>query len=226
MRIFQNFAEATNEVKRDLAEMGIDVHPQTMQDKNVANDDNYATKELQNYIYTVVDAVKSIDQLTPVQPWADAEFDERVAPYHVNPGDAYGLRPDVWNEFLHDGEFAYTYNERMVFQLNTLIEELKTNPDSRQLYLSIWNPRRDIKKLGGQSRVPCSLGYLFQLREGKLNMTYFMRSCDFVTHFQNDVYLAVKLLQYVAEESGNIPGNFTHYMGSLHIYKKDTEGVF
>ena len=57
-------------------------------------------------------------------------------------------------------------------------------------------------------------------------MTYLMRSCDYATHFQNDVYLAVRLLDYVAHAVGLEAGNFTHFIGSFHIYRKDAEGVF
>jgi thymidylate synthase len=228
MRFYQNFGEAVNEIRRDLAEMGIEVHPQTMQDKYVADDDDYSTKELQDYIYKVFNPLQSLDQLSVTQPWADAEFQERINIIDgpINPGEAYKLRDRVWNEFLHGGHFAYTYNERMYFQLEKIINELKLHPDSRQLYLSIWNPEIDTWNLGSGSRVPCSLGYLFQLRNGKLHMKYFMRSCDFVTHFHNDVYLAVRLMEYVAKSAGVEPGDFTHYIGSFHVYRKDIQGVF
>jgi thymidylate synthase len=225
MRIYQNFNIAMNEIKRDLAEMGINVHPQTMQDKYVADDPNYATKELQNYVYTVTDAVNYLDQLYVTQPWADEEFLERINCTLKNPGDAYKHREGVWNEFLHDGKFAYTYGERIGYNLEKVIKEIKLHPDSRQLYLSIWD-RDDVNNLGGGSRVPCSLGYLFQVREGRLHLTYFMRSCDLATHMQNDIYLATKLMDFVAGRTGYQPGNFTHFIGSLHIYKKDIEGVF
>lgn len=226
MRFYMNFKEAVNEIRRDLAEMGTEIHPQTMQDKYVGDNPDYKTKELQDYCYTVFSAVDSLGDLAPTQPWADAEFEERVCGIPVNPGMAYLLRNDVWSEFLHNGEFSYTYAERMAFQLRQIIEEAKIHPDSRQLYLSIWNPSIDAFCLGGVSRVPCSLGYLFQIRDGKLNIKYFMRSCDFATHMQNDIYLAVKLMEYVAKEIGVEPGNFTHYIGSLHVYAKDVEGVF
>jgi thymidylate synthase len=225
MRIFSNFDEALKEIKRDLAEMGTEVHPQTMQDKFVGNDDNYRTKELQNYDYTVKDAIQSITALKPTQPWADAEFGERISKTPLNPGVAYTLREDVWDEFLHDGKFAYTYPERLYQKIDRIVAELKKNPQSRQLFLNIWEGE-DLTKLGGISRVPCSLGYLFQLRGGKLHMTYLMRSCDWATHFQNDVYLAVRMLNHVAHSAGVKPGNFTHFIGSFHIYRKDAEGVF
>jgi len=226
MRIYEDFNTALDEIKRDLAEMGITIHPQTMQDKYVADDDNYTTTELQNYVYTVIDAVKSIDQLHPSQPWAEEEFNERISCGRVNPGTAYLHREEVWDEFLHDGKFAYTYSERIEGNVERLIREISERPDSRQLYLSIWDRCLDPRNMGGVSRVPCSLGYLFQVRRGKLHITYFMRSCDYATHMENDTYLATKLLEYVAKRTGYEPGNFTHFVGSLHVYRKDLKGVF
>lgn len=240
MRIYMNWEEAYEEVKRDLAEMGILVKPKTMQDKNVEGNSDYETKELQNYCYTLLNA-KSSEITGVVQPWADAEFEERIfAPsisyfengvrkYHtINPGEAWKLREDIWAEYMHDGKMAYTYNERIWQneQLEKIITRLKQDHDSRQLWLSIWDPNIDTDKLGGVSRVPCSLGYNFQFRDGKLNMHYVMRSCDFNTHFINDVYLAIKLLEYVAKEVGMEVGSFTHTMFSLHVYKKDVSDVF
>lgn len=226
MRFYKNFGEAVNEIRRDLAEMGLDVHPQTMQDKFVGDNPDYATKELPNYIYTVFNPISSLGDLSVSQPWADMEFSERVSGVPINPGFAYKQREGIWEEFLHDGKFSYTYAERLHKQLDVFIEELKKNPDSRQLYVSIWDPSIDPDNLGGISRVPCSLGYLFQYRGGQLNLTYFMRSCDFITHYHNDAYLAVRLMEYVANSAGVKPGDFTHFAGSLHVYAKDVKGVF
>jgi thymidylate synthase len=228
MRIYVDWPECYEEVKRDLAEMGILVKPKTMQDKVIENNEAYETMELQNYSYSLLNA-KSNAITRVVQPWADAEFEERINPAgNINPGEAWKLREDVWTEYLHNGKMAYTYNERIMFnnQLNKIIKRLKEDRDSRQLWLSIWNPAIDPDKLGGVSRVPCSLGYNFQFRDGKLNMHYVMRSCDFNTHFINDVYLAIKLLEYVAKECGMEVGSFTHTMFSLHVYRKDISNVF
>lgn len=235
MRIYINWAEAYEEIKRDLAEMGINVYPKTMQDKIIEGNEDYATKELQNYCYTILNA-KSWDIKGVTQPWADAEFNERIEEptlthngyRYVNPGIAWQLRKDIWDEYMHDGKMAYTYNERIYrnMQLEKIIERLRKDHDSRQLWLSIWDCNEDPDKLGGISRVPCSLGYNFQFREGKLNIHYVMRSCDFNTHFCNDVYLAIKLLEYVAKECNMAVGNFTHTMFSLHVYKKDVNDVF
>lgn len=231
MRIYIKADEAFEEIKRDLAEMGIWVRPKTMQDKIIEGNPEYETTELQNYCYTILDAnSKDIPNVT--QPWADAEFIERITEpkdgEFINPGEAWKLRENVWGEFFHNGKFGYSYNELIWNnnQFTKIVERLKQDPDSRQLWISLWDPTRDPDLLGGVSRVPCSLGYGFQVREGKLNMHYIMRSCDFSTHFANDVYLAIKLLEYVAELTGYEVGNFTHSIFSLHIYRKDLKEVF
>lgn len=234
MRLYVKADEAFEEIKRDLAEMGIWVKPKTMQDKVVEGNPDYETTELQNYSYTILNA-NSKDIPNVSQPWADAEFQERITnpwkdgeAHYINPGEAYKLREDVWDEFLHNGKLGYTYNELLWNnnQFTKIVNRLKEDPDSRQLWISLWDPCRDADLLGGVSRVPCSLGYCFQVREGKLNLHYVMRSCDFSTHFANDVYLAIKLLEYVAELTGYEVGNFTHTIFSLHIYRKDLKGVF
>ena len=224
-----NWQEAYEEIKRDLAEMGIRVCPKTMQDKIVEGNEDYTTMELQNYCYTILNARSEDVKPSSIQPWADEEFKERInVNGDINPGKAYKLREDVWNEYMHDGKFAYTYNERFFRneQIFKIIDRLKEDHDSRQLWLSVWDCNEDPDKLGGISRVPCSLGYNFQFREGKLNMHYVMRSCDFGTHFCNDVYLAIKLLEFVANQCNMEVGNFTHTMFSLHVYHKDITNVF
>lgn len=241
MRIYINAEEMIEETKRDLAEMGIVVRPATMQDKYIKGNPDYETRELQNYSYCLLDA-KSQEIPGVIQPWADAEFQERVTdpwsrengvidgpfPDFINPGKAWELRKEVWTEYLHEGRMAYTYNELLWNndQVTKIINRLRGDPDSRQLWISLWNPNKDPDFLGGVSRVPCSLGYGLQVRDGKLNLHYVMRSCDFATHFRNDVYLAIRFLEWVAEKTGYPVGSFTHTIFSLHVYNKDVEGVF
>ena len=240
MRIYTNAQEMVEEVKRDLAEMGIVVRPATMQDKYIKGNPDYETKELQNYSYCLL-SPKSRDIPGVSQPWADLEFEERVTdpylrapdgelsePHFINPGEAWKARAEVWKDYMHNGKLAYTYNELLWNndQLTKILNRLKEDPDSRQLWISLWNPNKDPDFLGGVSRVPCSLGYGLQVRDGKLNLHYVMRSCDFVTHFRNDVYLAIKFLEWVAEKTGYPVGSFTHTIFSLHVYNKDVEGVF
>jgi len=230
MRIYQNFKETIPEIRRDLVEMGIKVWPQTYQDKDIHGDPNFQTLELQNYVYTVVHP--NGKDLKPSQPWADAEWSERLSGIDgeaINPGDAWKLRKEVWTEFLdrETKDFAYSYSERFAKynQVEEVIKRLKKDPESRQLFISVWNPS-DSQKLGGLSRVPCSLGYLIQCRKNQINITYLQRSCDWTTHFINDIYLAYKLQEHIAVESKHQIGTFTHWIGSLHLFRKDAQGVF
>lgn len=222
MRFYSSFVEANNEIRRDLAELGVAVHPQTMQDKQIANDPDYLTRELNNYDYTVLEP--RLGDLSPSQPWADAEFEERINFVDPERGEAWKLRPEVWQEF-HDRGFSYSYGERYASSLEAIIGELREHPESRQLFLSVWDPVIDAGKLG-KLRVPCSLGYWFVKRDGQLHMTYMQRSADFATHFVNDQYLSHKLQRYVADQVGIPTGRFTHWIGSLHVYQKDVAGVF
>lgn len=236
MRIFSNFEEAFSEIKRDLAEMGINVHTKTMQNKNIEHDDNYSTKELQFYSYRVISPLSQLDRLydkLPTPQWAEAEWRERqlgIEGVAINPGTAYKLRDAVWNEYLNpQGKFDYSYSERfaMNHQVEKVIEALNRDNMTRQAYISVWDPKHDPDFLGTAiSRVPCSLSYLFQYRQGRLNMEYSMRSCDFNTHFPNDVYEALKLMHYVCLKTGLKPGDFIHHIASFHVYKKDIKDVF
>jgi hypothetical protein len=91
-------------------------------------------------------------------------------------------------------------------------------------------------------RIPCTLGYWFVLRNGKLNMTYYIRSCDYVRHFRDDIYLAVRLQLWVLQQVQQLalahadhgeyepwldvtPGTFTMHIGSLHFHEGDRHHV-
>lgn len=234
MRLFKDFPEAQNEIKRDLAELGIDVHPETMQDKFIANDPDFLTKELSNYVYSVLRPdYKEIEGVH--EEWVQQEWQDRLVG-KLNPGKAWRTRKDVWEQFLErdrgmrkgtnpPSRFSYTYSERMGGKhLQLIIEELKLHPHSRQLWLPVWSSVDESRR--GDRRVPCSLGYWFVQREGALNITYVMRSCDFFTHYPNDVALATMMLHYVAQKTGYKVGSFTHFVGSFHVYYKDVKNVF
>ncbi len=226
MRIYTDFKECLNELKRELAEMGISVKTKTYQDKDISNNPDFETLELQNYIYTVTNP-REID-LSPTQPWADLEFNERITNHPPNPGEAYLHRLEVWEQFLEEGRtFAYTYGERIKREghIDTLISNIENDPAARQHFLAVWD-RDDLFDAGGKHRIPCSLGYLFQVRKGKLNITYLQRSADFNVHLVNDLYLSHKLQNYVADNLGLQVGIYVHWLGSLHIFKKDVKGVF
>ena len=219
-RIYENIGEALNEIERDIMEMGILVHPYSMQNKIVKDDDNYKTLELQNYSFSILDlSHKPIPQLE----WCKAEFDERINKTSTFVGEAWKLRPDIWKEFINDDNtFDYTYGERIncYDQLNKVIEELKINPDSRQCLIQIHQPK-DVDSFR-KKRIPCSLSYQFLIRRNQLDIIYNMRSSDFDTHFSNDIWLADELRNYIANKINIRAGMLHMNIGSLHRYKNYT----
>ena len=225
MRVYANCYQLMSEIFREVWEMGHICHPYSYQNKVVGDDPDFETREITNYSYCLTNLHKA-DYLFLTDPnsvlWVDEEFKERVTPIAVNPGKAWRIREYVWKEFLDaDGKFDYTYNERMRKQLPLIINELKNHPDTRQAILSIWDPNKDLQNLGGKKRVPCSVNYQFIFRRERLHIIYNQRSADVVTHFGNDVYLAWKLMEHIAEKTGYTRGYLFHNIGSLHTYKRD-----
>lgn len=243
MRIYGNAYELMSEMGRNLYEMGVMVKPRFYQNKYIGDNPDFWTRELEGEQYTLLDLPdpQHLFVYTKSKDWADAEFKERLTP-GVNPGEAYKLRKDVWEEFLTNGTFDYSYSERMnhmtFYQneqyryIDTIIKLLKDDPDTRKAILSIWN-EIDTFRLDGTRRIPCSMYYDFLIRPipgmssgepiHQLNIHYHQRSSDFITHFGNDVYLAWELMKFVAVNLGIVPGHLIHSIDSLHVYYKDMD---
>jgi thymidylate synthase len=225
MRIYDNCYDLISEMMRDLWEMGQTVKPNSMQNKDIRADGDYYTKEIQNYVYTLTSLQRSeflfVMTGQKSKDWADMEFEERVDYNFENPGHAWEHRSEVWSQFLNEeGKFDYTYNQRIRQSLQEILYELSNNPDTRQTWMPIFNAS-DTHFFGGKRRIPCSLGYFFQIRQDQVNMTYIQRSADLVTHLGNDIYLAWQMMDWVARYLHRKPGYLTHMIFSLHSYAKD-----
>ena len=204
--------------------------PKTYQNKVIEGNEDFITKELicQQYCLTSLGDPVWLFVFSHSKEWADAEFKERIDTSDIiNPGKAWELRKDLWEQFLVNGKFDYTYNERMVI-LPYTIQLLKSDSDTRKAVLPIFNGNGEDDTLyyHGNKRIPCSMYYDFLIRQnGKgekvLHICYHQRSSDFAQHFGNDIYLAWRLMEYVAKEVGVKPGYLYHTIDSLHIYKKD-----
>lgn len=117
-------------------------------------------------------------------------YPERMWPKHTK------LSP----ELDHHGNEYMLINRGIRFDYGDLadvVKQLHKSPLTRQAYLPIWFPE-DTGAVHGK-RVPCTLGYHFIIRDGKLDISYFMRSTDLLRHFQDDVYMAIRLAQWVAD---------------------------
>ena len=184
------------------------------------------------------------------QPWSEAHFQERIGGYPLNPGESYKIWPyadfNRNTEFQKDLKFDHSYMERfwpkeggdkpstgypqmgLRFELgdyNDLVQHLIENPLTRQAYLPIFFPEDTGAK--NNMRVPCTLGYLFEIWDNKLDITYYIRSCDAFRHLRNDIYLAGRLLQHTSNllflnNIEVIPGRLNMKIANLHIFKNDT----
>lgn len=262
MRIYSNSFELMSELGRELNSYGQTVKPKTYQNKRIEGNEDFITKELicQQYCLTSLGDPVWLFVFSHSKEWADAEFQERITfepngePW--NPGEAWKLRRDLWEQFLVKEEisfvgnethkeyheiFEYTYSERIMKpvyfngtvmpKIMAIIQLLKSDQDTRKAVLNIYgtdnyNEDEDSDHYEGSRRIPCSMYYDFLIRQnGKgekvLHICYHQRSSDFVTHFGNDVYLAWRLMEYVAQEVGVKPGYLYHTIDSLHSYKKD-----
>lgn len=183
----------------------------------------------------------------PNLPWAEDHFQERICGEALNPPPSNEWWPfaQAGNE-VHkkDQLFSHTYPERfwpkraghmgqtLDFErmgirfpygdLNDVIEILRRNPRSRQAYLPIWFPE-DLGAAAQGERVPCTLGYHFMLNPQTryLDMFYPMRSCDIVRFFRDDVYMAGRLLQHVAQQVDLDPGFLNMQINNLHCFAGD-----
>ena len=148
---------------------------------------------------------------------------------------------DSVDTLTYDRESVRSYsasmNEGIRFyygDLNDVVKLLHDRPMTRQAYLPIWFPE-DTGVVHGR-RVPCTLGYHFIIRDNEVHIAYYMRSCDLLRHFQDDVYMAGRLLQWVCHELNNYPGldgvvrprkrpytpgNLTMHIANLHVFNGD-----
>jgi hypothetical protein len=152
-------------------------------------------------------------------------YPERMWPKYAHA--SYDQDDDFWDEGGPNHGIRYMYGD-----LGDVIKQLARGPLTRQAFLPIWFPE-DTGAISGQ-RVPCTLGYHFLIRNGKLQITYYIRSCDFIRHFSDDVYMAARLAQQVAQgvteqiewREDEQPytlkvGNLIMHIVSFHIFEGD-----
>lgn len=111
--------------------------------------------------------------------------------------------------------------------LNDVLNHLAADPLTRQAFLPVWFPE-DTGVVHGE-RVPCTLGYHFILRNGYLHHTYYIRSCDFVRHFRDDLYLSLRLNLWVLDrlrERERTEVDQTGYDPDLTLWHKVKPGLF
>jgi len=112
--------------------------------------------------------------------------------------------------------------------LGDVIDLLEKEPFTRQAFLPIWFPE-DTGVTHGE-RVPCTIGYHFMRRDKFFHISYFIRSCDYIRHFRDDIYLAIRKLMWILDElkkrdpegwKNVVPGYYSMHIISLHCFNKE-----
>ncbi|EAD0694140.1 thymidylate synthase [Listeria monocytogenes] len=139
---------------------------------------------------------------------------------------------------LEDGAFANKYGElgniygkqwrewktsqgETIDQLADLIEMIKTNPNSRRLIVSAWNPE-DIPNM---ALPPCHSLFQFYVADGKLSCQLYQRSADIFLGVPFNIASYALLTHLIAREVGLEVGEFIHTMGDAHLYNNHIEQV-
>ena len=243
------------DMRRVLATLLLDsevIHPEKWQQLDVSQSPAHATHELRNVTLWLTDVPMGggIDCVPADMPWAEDHFQERVGGKPVNPGATHHYWPyHGMSAQLHlrNGGTIYDHNYMERFwpkeagwdsskaviphfgirfpygDLEDVVQLLIREPSTRQAFLPVWFPE-DTGATEGQ-RVPCTLGYHFLARAGKLSMTYYLRSCEIYRHFTNDVYLAARLLQWVAARTQMVPDQLTMQISSFHGFVGDADKI-
>ena len=111
-----------------------------------------------------------------------------------------------------------------VDQLTQLIEDIKSNPDSRRLIVSAWNPQ-DIPVMVKSGLPPCHSLFQFYVVDGKLSCQLYQRSADVFLGVPFNIASYAILTMMVAQVSGLGLGDFVHTFGDAHLYLNHMDQV-
>lgn len=140
--------------------------------------------------------------------WADSKGDL---------GPVYGRQWRSWP--APDG--------RQIDQIESVMEQLKSNPNSRRMIVSAWNvadlpdesisPQHNVEK-GKMALAPCHALFQFYVADGKLSCQLYQRSCDTFLGLPFNIASYALLTHIVAQQSGLEVGDFIWTGGDVHLY--------
>ena len=137
---------------------------------------------------------------------------------------------NIWNEWADSrGELGPVYGAqwrswktsdgRVIDQISGLIEQIKTNPNSRRLIVNAWN----VGELEKMALAPCHLMAQFYVAQGKLSCQLYQRSADIFLGLPFNIASYALLTMMVAQVCGLRPGEFIHTLGDAHLYLNHLE---
>ncbi|AEH53304.1 thymidylate synthase [Heyndrickxia coagulans 2-6] len=138
----------------------------------------------------------------------------------------------IWNEWADEnGDLGPVYGQqwrswqtrdgRTIDQITQVIEQIKTNPDSRRLIVNAWN----VGEIDRMALPPCHCFFQFYVANGKLSCQLYQRSADIFLGVPFNIASYALLTMMVAQVTGLEPGDFVHTLGDAHIYLNHIEQV-
>ena len=148
----------------------------------------------------------------------------------------------IWDEWADaDGNLGPVYghqwrnwNSEEIDQISDLITELKTNPNSRRMLVSAWNPSvlPDTKKSFQENVAnnkaalpPCHAFFQFYVADGKLSCQLYQRSADIFLGVPFNIASYALLTMMIAQVCDLGVGEFIHTFGDAHIYNNHFEQI-
>ena len=136
----------------------------------------------------------------------------------------------IWDEWAReDGSLGPIYGKQWrswgcgdgkeVDQIANLIEQIKTNPDSRRLLVSAWN----VGEVEQMALPPCHIIFQFYVADGRLSCQLYQRSADIFLGVPFNIASYSLLTMMIAQVCGLKPGDFVHTLGDAHIYLNHIE---
>ncbi len=136
----------------------------------------------------------------------------------------------IWDEWADEnGDLGPVYGRqwrswaapdgRAIDQIAEVVETLKTNPDSRRMIVSAWNPA----DLPDMALAPCHCLFQFYVAEGRLSCQLYQRSADVFLGVPFNIASYALLTMMMAQVTGLEPGEFVHTFGDAHLYLNHLE---
>jgi thymidylate synthase len=137
---------------------------------------------------------------------------------------------NIWNEWADErGDLGPVYGAqwrewraadgRVIDQISQVVEQIKSNPDSRRLIVSAWN----VGELDRMALMPCHLLFQFYVAGGKLSCQLYQRSADIFLGLPFNIASYSLLTMMMAQVCGLEPGDFIHTLGDAHLYLNHLE---
>jgi len=138
----------------------------------------------------------------------------------------------IWDEWADDqGNLGPVYGKQwrswaspdgqVIDQISDIVKTLKSNPDSRRMIVSAWNPS-DLPKM---ALAPCHCLFQFYVADGKLSCQLYQRSADIFLGVPFNIASYALLTMMLAQVCGLKYGDFVHTFGDAHIYTNHFEQV-